>query len=199
MFGLVIQNRLVKTDFEQVDETHFIIELENASTITNLCVILTGDIEFPENTGGLIMIQWPPFDLDEWHYLGVITNDKPSSFFRLKGVITLKNGNTIEIGNSNSENEISARIGISIEPIDNIYNSDKTEFDLDINQALANTINENDVRKIALNVLTNLQNYASSFIQDTDYGPIIPGNVFDKWCTNLNTKITKDPTFLIKE
>jgi len=42
MFGCVVAGRLLQTDLQQVDETHALFELPNASSINHLCVFLLG-------------------------------------------------------------------------------------------------------------------------------------------------------------
>jgi len=42
MFGCVVAGRPLQTNLQQVDETHALFELPNASTINHLCVFLLG-------------------------------------------------------------------------------------------------------------------------------------------------------------
>lgn len=42
MFGCCIAGRLLQTNLQQVDETHALFELPQASTINHVCVFLLG-------------------------------------------------------------------------------------------------------------------------------------------------------------
>ena len=42
MFGCVVAGRLLQTNLQQVDETHALFELPNASTINHISVFLLG-------------------------------------------------------------------------------------------------------------------------------------------------------------
>ena len=43
MFGCLVAGRLPQTNLQQIDETHAIFELHDASTINHICVFLVGD------------------------------------------------------------------------------------------------------------------------------------------------------------
>ena len=78
MFGCVVAGRLLQTDLQQVDETHALFELPNASSINHLCVFLLGTgaakirellvtvyssltqlVPFPEGYGATVHFYWP--------------------------------------------------------------------------------------------------------------------------------------------
>ena len=42
MFGCCIAGRLLQTNLQQIDETHALFELPQASTINHVCVFLLG-------------------------------------------------------------------------------------------------------------------------------------------------------------
>ena len=43
MFGCVVAGRPLQTNMQQVDETHALFELPNASTINHICVFFLGN------------------------------------------------------------------------------------------------------------------------------------------------------------
>jgi protein Hikeshi len=45
MFGCLVAGRLLQTNLQQIDETHALFELANASTINHICVFLLGTSE----------------------------------------------------------------------------------------------------------------------------------------------------------
>ncbi|GFZ43018.1 hypothetical protein JCM24511_00736 [Saitozyma sp. JCM 24511] len=74
MFGAIVAGRLV-------DETHFVFPLEQPYEINHLTVFLLGTIPFPEGYGASVHFAWPGKD---YIPLGVLTNSKPSSIYRLR-------------------------------------------------------------------------------------------------------------------
>ena len=50
VFGMIVAGRLVSTDFQVVDETHFIINVPEADNIRHIIVFLTGSQPLPDNT-----------------------------------------------------------------------------------------------------------------------------------------------------
>ena len=96
MFGLLVSGRLVDTGFRQVDSTHAMIDVDGVGSFNHIVVFLTGQQPFPDGTGGAVYFSWPNPDAigqgaSAWHYLGMISNQKPSAIFKVaksKGTIS---------------------------------------------------------------------------------------------------------------
>ncbi|CAG0901869.1 unnamed protein product, partial [Cyprideis torosa] len=52
VFGVLVSGRLVQTDFQRVDETHFMMNIHDADSINHVVVFLTGAEPLPEGFGG---------------------------------------------------------------------------------------------------------------------------------------------------
>ena len=59
MFGCCVAGRLMQTNLQQVDETHALFELPNASAINHVCVFLLGTVPFPDGYGAAVHFHWP--------------------------------------------------------------------------------------------------------------------------------------------
>jgi hypothetical protein len=94
MFGVIVAGRPVQTQLQQVGPAKFLSVIPQASLVNHLCVFMTGATLFPEGLAGGIYFAVPPFD--QWQFLGVISNDKPSAMFRIgwKDVST----DTVQLG-----------------------------------------------------------------------------------------------------
>ncbi len=59
MFGLLLSGRLVDTGFRQVDATHLVIDVPDATSAHHVVVFLTGQQPFPDGMGGAVYFAWP--------------------------------------------------------------------------------------------------------------------------------------------
>lgn len=118
MFGILVSGRVVQTNFQQVGERHFLTVIVDADNINHVVVFLTGQIPFPDGTAGLIYFSWPdPNASPSWQLLGYISNEKPSSVFKISG---LKKKAEEQSGFLQFAQHIishNAQIGIAIEPL----------------------------------------------------------------------------------
>lgn len=55
-FGLIISGRLVQTDFQQIDETKFLINIVDADNINYIVTFLTGITPLP--LGSCASVYW---------------------------------------------------------------------------------------------------------------------------------------------
>jgi hypothetical protein len=120
MFGLIASGRLVSTNWEQISETNCVAELTEADSVNHIVTFLTGQTPFPEGIGGAVYFAWPDLTgggSPNWHFLGHISNIKPSAIFRIN---KLKVGQDV-IPNTflghKPMNHINALVGISLEPL----------------------------------------------------------------------------------
>ncbi|SPO19711.1 uncharacterized protein UTRI_00102_B [Ustilago trichophora] len=120
MFSVVLPGRLPLAEPQQVDETHCVFPLENASTISHVVVFMTGIQAFPPGYSATVHLNWPSSSAaaaassssssssggGEWRLLGCLRNTKPSAIFKV----------TPPSSFSSSAAGGSATLGISIEP-----------------------------------------------------------------------------------
>lgn len=182
-FGLIIPGRPVDTSFQQVDANKFLVTIPNADTINHVVVFLTGLIQLPADVASCIYFSLPdPSAPPTWHYLGFLTNDKPSAIYKLTNLTQLKLRANNELNNNNNLNNsnnltvqsmslnggdtsfnfnyvqapvLQAQIGISIEPLATVAHMVPAVETL---ASKANTFTE-FINKTA----SNLFNFCSSF------------------------------------
>ncbi|GMR47964.1 hypothetical protein PMAYCL1PPCAC_18159, partial [Pristionchus mayeri] len=117
MFGLVVAGRLVQTDFCIVSEREAVVEITDADSINHIVLFLTGVCPFPDGMSGAVYIRWPEGNgSSNWHFLGQISNDKPSVIFKV-AQLKKASGSSENMFNNHME-EIchgSAQVGILVE------------------------------------------------------------------------------------
>ncbi|KAJ7481833.1 hypothetical protein FB451DRAFT_1237291 [Mycena latifolia] len=118
MFGCCVAGRLLQTNLQQVDETHAVFELPAASAINHVCVFLLGTVPFPDGYGCTVHLYWPG---KGFQLLGMLSNEKPSAIFRLRGTFTPQGASAAHSALSSSAGpapmEDTAVLGLSIEPL----------------------------------------------------------------------------------
>ncbi|GAC96635.1 hypothetical protein PHSY_004218 [Pseudozyma hubeiensis SY62] len=107
MFSVVLPGRLPLTNPQQVDETHIVFPLEDASSISHVVVFMTGVQPFPAGYSATVHLLWPSSAPSDWKLLGAVRNTKPSAIFKVTKPSSLP------------APDATATLGISIEP-DNV-------------------------------------------------------------------------------
>ncbi|KAL5238541.1 hypothetical protein ACI65C_005951 [Semiaphis heraclei] len=191
MFGLLVSGRLVRTDFERLEETKFMITINSAESVNYICVFLTGLVPFPEGTAGSVYFSWPDENArPNWQLLGILSNNKPSAIFKLSNLkqhldITNQPVNAFSQFPSIS---INAQIGISIESLIN------TELQT---TSIESTQNVSTFVEFTQKMVQNLYNYVSSYA--VDCGPqqtsMVPLLLIQKWYENFERKLNLNPNF----
>ncbi|ORX36269.1 hypothetical protein BD324DRAFT_628116 [Kockovaella imperatae] len=182
MFGAIVAGRLVQTNLQQIDDTHFVFPLEQPYDINHLTVFLLGTIPFPDGYGASVHFAWPGKD---YIPLGVLTNAKPSAIFRVRKLVPPS-------GQSSSSSP-PANLGIEIAPQPQIEEIASRLASGDMRgKEVAERV---DVGKVAEKVVKNLFNYLHSFgggeVNLTPDTPI-PLSFFEKWYANFTRKIEND-------
>ncbi|CAH1731791.1 hypothetical protein AGLY_014356 [Aphis glycines] len=190
MFGLLVSGRLVRTDFERLEETKFMITINSAESVNYICVFLTGLVPFPEGTAGSVYFSWPDENArPNWQLLGVLSNNKPSAIFKLSNLkqhfdITNQPINAFSQFPSIS---INAQIGISIEPL---LNAEMQTTSIEPTQNVSTFV------EFTQKMVQNLYNYVSSYAVD---GPqqtsMVPLLSVQKWYENFERKLNLNPNF----
>jgi len=198
MFGAIVAGRLVQTNLQQIDETHFVFPLEQPYEINHLTVFLLGTVPFPEGYGASVHFAWPG---GEYIALGVLTNSKPSAIYRLRPHLP---------PNAPAQTSSPANLGIEISPVAQLEGLVATLgaggvgtvgiVDKGKGRELAEKV---DVGRVAEKVVKNLFNYLHSFGGEVKLTPDtpIPLSVFQQWYTNFTRKIENDrgASFLDRE
>ncbi|KAK7057381.1 DUF775-domain-containing protein [Favolaschia claudopus] len=190
MFGCCVAGRLLQTNLQQVDETHALFELQNASAINHMCVFLLGTVFFPDGYGCTVHLYWPGRG---FQLLGSLSNDKPSAIFRLRGTFTshqpastmhsaLSSASAMQQDAAN----VTAILGFSVEPL------------ADIVSQLANlsavgkpeSLGIRDPLVLAERVVKNLFNYVAGFTGGAVSGDVaVPMTLIMKWYESFAAKV----------
>ncbi|ORY27620.1 hypothetical protein BCR39DRAFT_565640 [Naematelia encephala] len=184
MFGAIVAGRLVQTNLQQIDETHFVFPLEQPYEINHLTVFLLGTVPFPDGYGASVHFAWPG---QEYIPLGVLTNTKPSAIFRLRPHLPSSNPQSLPTG--------TATLGIEIAPAAQI---EALLAELgggeDGKVRGKEVVARVEVGKVAEKVVKNLFNYLHSFGGEVKLTPEtpIPLSIFQQWYTNFVRKIEND-------
>ncbi|EIM20261.1 UPF0220-domain-containing protein [Wallemia mellicola CBS 633.66] len=173
--------RLVQTDLQQVDETHFTFTLSKPEELNHVVIFLTGQIAFPEGIGATVHFLFPGYEKG-WQLLGKLSNDKPSAIFRLRGsaIPSKLSSNTLNTVNNNNTQAI---IGISVEPINQV---DSQTMALTPTNTISAKSNES--QEVAKRILENLFEFLSGFAH---VGPetLIPLSTLQQWYNKVLTKL----------
>lgn len=198
MFGCVVAGRVIQTNLQQVDETHAYFELPNASTINHICVFLLGNVPFPDGYGATVHFFWPG---KGFQLLGMLSNNKPSAIFRLRGTFSPSLPTTpTQFSSVGSlpipSQDITAILGFAIEPL------------AQIQQAIPTTVAKaapqdplKDPIVLAERVVKHLFTYLHSFIGDSFTGGAdiaVPLSVLTKWYEGILTKIKTTGTAFLE-
>mmetsp|Transcript_12131 Transcript_12131/g.15827 ORF Transcript_12131/g.15827 Transcript_12131/m.15827 type:complete len:183 (+) Transcript_12131:201-749(+) len=174
-FGVVVPGRPVRTDWQQISETKFAMNIECAREVNDLVLFLLPGSALPPDCGAVLY--WQVQNGEGYEMLGAIANTRPSGVFRtgfaqheqvlrsVDGIVTL---------------------GVSLEKLDTIIN-------LDIAQA-----GVEDRGEVAKKIAINLFNFMQSFDEASRPGLItVPSNVFERWMKRFEQKYKQDPNFFM--
>uniref|UniRef100_A0A914ZUH6 Hikeshi-like domain-containing protein n=1 Tax=Parascaris univalens TaxID=6257 RepID=A0A914ZUH6_PARUN len=200
VFGVIVAGRLLQADFVQAGETEFVTEVSDASSINHVVVFLTGVTPFPDGTGGSVYIRWPQGNGGDmnWHYLGFISNEKPSAIFRvsqLRKLDALHEGVFTNLGlPTGATAHGSAQIGIEVESMAAIGAKVPAVGTAPSQQAA--------FIEFAQKMLQNFVNHAESFVvqlprpdNPVERGDFIPASVVQYWFTNFRRRFDQNPEF----
>jgi len=199
MFGCVVAGRLVQTDLQMVDETHAVFELPAASTINHITVFLLGTIPFPEGFGATVHFHGPS---KGFQLLGMLSNEKPSAIFRLRGTFDSNSTATQNVFTSASTIPSApttdvAVLGFSIEPLPQIQSqvsSMRTSTTGTLASSGAVATPAPDPTLLAEKIVKNLFNYVSGFVPGGGRGSVtensvVPIGVIAKWYEKFLAKV----------
>ncbi|KII91494.1 hypothetical protein PLICRDRAFT_38256 [Plicaturopsis crispa FD-325 SS-3] len=190
MFGCCVAGRLLQTNLQQVDETHALFELPAAGTINHICVFLLGTVPFPDGYGATVHFFWPG---KGFQLLGMLSNDKPSAIFRLRGTFSADatSANPTAFTNTVSGgagDNVTAVLGLSVEPLSTIEPQIAT-----LHSALVRPGSDpsKDPTLLAERIVKHLFNYISGFVPGGTVSPdaMIPMSVLARWYDSFLGKV----------
>ncbi|CAN8004187.1 unnamed protein product [Ixodes hexagonus] len=187
LFGAIVTGRLVQTDFQVIDQTKFLVNIPDPSSINHIVVFLTGAQPFPEGLGGSVYFSWPsPDAVGNWQYLGFISNEKPSAIFKVS-----KHKEDAQPQHAFSSHGFCsvAQLGISVEPLAQIQ----------FQAAPAATASPLDSStEFCTKMLESLFNHLASYggapsvaTGDTFF----PMKALEQWHANFQRRLQQNPNF----
>jgi len=180
MFGCCVAGRLLQTNLQQIDDTHAIFELPAASTINHICVFLLGTVPFPDGYGASVHFFWPGKGSQ---LLGMLSNDKPSAIFRLRGTFapdTTTVTHNAFMQNAGATANIVAVLGLSIEPLEQI----QVQLSSLHSAFTKPTTGLNNPIVLTEKIVKHFFNYLSSFVLDgggITSENVVPMNAVRNW------------------
>ncbi|OLL21685.1 Protein OPI10 [Neolecta irregularis DAH-3] len=204
MFGCIVAGRLVQTNIEQIDQTHFLFNLEDGAAINHIVIFLLPSNPFPEGFSATVHFQWQdgPFQL-----LGAIMNSKPSAIFRLRGQFPGSTPNPFV-------SSPSIKIGISVESTDLVQSQiERLQPPTSSTQTATRALTSisTSIPVIVERIVKNLYNYMTSFTtENLPEGTIslamidpnisyVPLRALKNWQERLLSRLNADPTFIERE
>lgn len=200
------------TNFQQVGTNKFLVTIPNADSLNHVVLFLTGIIQLPPDLASCIFFSLPdPNASPTWHYLGYLTNEKPSAIYRLSNLTQSKHNSngTIGIQPADSSGMVFnfqqapvvhvAQIGISIEPIASVTQMvPVVESTAPKTSTLTEFINK---------TVGNLYNYCSSFgrpaseisnmcpLTGSKDSLFVPLSTIQTWYENYTRRLSNDQNF----
>lgn len=194
------------TGFQQVESNKFLITIPEAESINHVVLFLTGITPLPSNMASCIFFTLPyPHSSPTWRYLGYLTNEKPSSIYKLTNLAQsrIRNGMTSDTSPQFDYTQSPvlhvAQIGISIEPMDSV---------LQMVPAIETVASKADTFTQFVNkTVGNLYNYCSSFSRpvneiigesfQTQHNntQFVPITTIQNWYENYTRRLSKDQNF----
>ncbi|KAJ7231971.1 hypothetical protein C8J57DRAFT_1384349 [Mycena rebaudengoi] len=189
MFGCCVAGRLLQTNLQQVDETHALFELPAASSINHVCVFLLGTVPFPEGYGCTVHFFWPG---KGFQLLGMLSNEKPSAIFRLRGTFTSQAATSAQSTFSSSAlgaagpSDVTAVLGLSIEPLADIA----AQLSTTVAKPDAAASGLRDPTVLAERIVKHLFNYVSGFSGTAvTQASVVPMTLIVRWYESFIGKV----------
>lgn len=191
--GVIVSGRLVQTDFQQITESQFLINIPEADNVNHVVVFLTGTVPFPDRMAGAVYFSWPDSNAPpNWQLLGYISNTKPSAIFKISQLKKLdemaSNGATNVFGSNLPISHI-AQIGVSIEP------------EASLLQQTPATTSTDTYYQFGQKMIQNFFNFVSSFsVTQSQMVPnpsetFVPLSTVQTWFTNFERRLQQNPNF----
>ncbi|VDN01062.1 unnamed protein product [Thelazia callipaeda] len=199
IFGVIVAGRAIQTNFIQMSDKEFVVEVDNPDVVNHIVVFLTGVLPFPEGMGGSVYICWQKSGVEmNWYYLGYISNDKPSAIFRvsqLRKKDVMHTGLFTSMARSDTNKKLgNAHIGVSVEPIANIISKNPSE-ETAVSQ-------QSTLLEFLEKMVQNFVNHVLSFAvrmprieNPREQVDFIPTSAIQNWYSNFSQRLQQNPEF----
>uniref|UniRef100_A0AC35TFY7 DUF775 domain-containing protein n=1 Tax=Rhabditophanes sp. KR3021 TaxID=114890 RepID=A0AC35TFY7_9BILA len=200
VFASMVIGRAVNTGFEMVSPMNFVCNIQDTNEISYIVVFLTGAEPFPAGFGGSIYMRWSNAASADpaWHYLGAITNEKPSAMFKVSNLNEATPTYTGFFGAAQTGTQVSlmthnsCQIGLQVESI--------PEVDGRVADKVVKPSNTSEMTEFCKKMISNAYNYCQSFITTIPDGAgsnveVIPAKVFEQWFVKYETRLNSNPKF----
>ncbi|KAG8745620.1 hypothetical protein FRC10_007511 [Ceratobasidium sp. 414] len=156
---------------------------------------MLGTVPFPLGFAATVHFHWPG---KGFQLLGMLSNEKPSAVFRLRGTYTAaqhQSHSTISSATAavnTAPDNVTAVLGIAVEPIPAVEAQIASSADSRVVKAGATGGGLSDPAVLAERVVKHLFTYLSSFVSDPgSLSPetVVPLNIIRRWYENFLTKI----------
>ncbi|TFK53251.1 DUF775-domain-containing protein [Heliocybe sulcata] len=191
MFGCCVAGRLLQTNLQQIDETHAAFELPNAASINHVCVFLLGTVPFPDGYGASVHFFWPGRG---FQLLGMLSNEKPSAIFRLRGSFSAQNTSSAAhsafSSGTNTPTDVTAILGLAIEPLPTIA-AQIAQLPSAVQKSQQQPQGLGDPTVLAEKVVKHLFNYVSGFVGGSGVTPdsAVPMGMIARWYESFVGKV----------
>lgn len=198
MFAVLVAGRLVQTDEHQIDERKVVFDLGDLTDANHIVVFMTGQVPFPDGFGGAIYLNLPCATGEpNWLFLGHLTNQKPSSVYRISGLKRDSSGPSSIFVSSllpATAQPHHAQLGISIDPLQDLIQQTPIPG--------SNSVPPATLTEFCQKMLQTFYNYSSSFAQSRadlaqsmSSEQYVPLATLDKWFLEFKAKLALDPNF----
>jgi len=115
MFGCIVAEHPVRTDFDLISSSDLVLRLETLPS-SFVTIFMTGEKQFPDGLAGAVYISLPAStgESECWNYLGFLSNQKPSDTFKIDNLKRMGNDNFQE---NKFGNFTGPKIGISVKSL----------------------------------------------------------------------------------
>ena len=190
-FGIIVPGQPVRTDWQQISETKFAMQILNAISISDIVFFLTDVSLMPADYGAVLYWQVESSNNNNFELLGAVASSRPSGVFRTgwgQHEDIIRAASSIG-GMGNGKNGGIVTLGVALEPIRELSNLEIAKKGVEDRGEFA--------KKIAL----NLFNYMQSFDEgsSSNRGVLtVPANIFERWMKRFEEKYAKDPNFFLR-
>ncbi|CAI4231894.1 unnamed protein product [Auanema sp. JU1783] len=192
MFAIVAAGKLPQ-QFSQFGETEFLCEVPNIESVNHVVIFMTGTQPFPADFGGSVYIRWPRANAESnWHYLGFISNDKPSAIFKITQLHQCDAKYSNVFGDTAYSGEVGcAQIGIMVETLKTIEGK-VTEVETNASQKA--TMAEFGDRMVR-NLVNHVESFTINMPKPDGFADFIPLSAFQQWFNSFSRRFQQNPYF----
>jgi hypothetical protein len=174
-FLAMIPGRLPITTFQQIETTRVVtaVPLVPGEQLNQFAISLLKPLPPDQGVGVHACVQKNGSEEMVWQYLGPLTNDKVSDFFRL--------GPILEDIHPQQFGEYQLLIGLNMQPLEEL-----------MKQVPVVVLDNNKIMHSARGIAMDLNRFITSFER-------VPPNVVDRWYQRFQERHQKEPYFWLQD